>query len=160
MANRLGFADIRTGPGTAAGLVPLVLSAADLCSGPLLYLRGEDVAFDLAPPLLQAGCTLREAIVYRAVEATQFSATVRDAIRHGEVDAVVLMSPRTSKVYVRLIQSGGLVGAASRVLHVCLSENVAAPLAGLGTVPQQVAEAPTVQALLTLIAQSEGKNST
>ncbi|MEI9902400.1 MAG: hydroxymethylbilane synthase [Hyphomicrobium sp.] len=55
LARDMGFTEVTTGPGTGAGLVPLIVERAETLSRtqntPLAHVRGEDVAFDLKTAL-------------------------------------------------------------------------------------------------------------
>ena len=69
LARAMGFTHVHEGPGDAAGLAVTVRSALRAGAGPILYLRGETAAFDLADDLGQYGLTVQTAIVYRTVPA-------------------------------------------------------------------------------------------
>jgi uroporphyrinogen-III synthase len=66
---------------------------------------------------------------------------------------VVLMSPRTAKVYVKLVREAALTAEAGRPVYLCLSEAVARELQPLGTVRIAVARTPNSQEMLALITR-------
>jgi uroporphyrinogen-III synthase len=78
----------------------------------------------------------------------------------GEIEGVILMSPRTAAVYVTLIRRHALAATIRPLPHFCLSAAVARRLEPLGTVRIEIADAPRLEELLALIdetaAQLEG----
>lgn len=150
VAKTLGFSDVREGPGSAADLADELRHLAPPgCH--LLYLRGEDIAYDLAPAMSSAGFTFSQALVYRSVAATALSNATRDALASGTLGAVVLMSPKTAKTYAKLVARHGLLQPASRLQHYCLSANVEAALAPFRPPAVRLPSAPNIKELVALI---------
>src|SRR5262245_41178522 len=56
-ARELGFAEVMTGPGAAAGLPELIGGRLDPKRGPVTHLAGENLAFDLKSALEAKGFT-------------------------------------------------------------------------------------------------------
>ena len=69
----------------------------------------------------------------------------------GEIDGVMLMSPRTAKIYADLMNTENLAEQASAMRHYCLSEGVLNRLRPLGSVPTHVASHPREEDLLALL---------
>jgi uroporphyrinogen-III synthase len=153
LARALGFRRVVEGPGTGRELAALIAAQVDPAAGPLVYLAGETLAFDLKGALDAEGFTIRTEIVYRAEPAEAFPPDVVEPFRQGAFDAVVLMSPRTAKVYAKLVAESALTPAACRVVHFCLSDAVGRELNALGTVRIAVARLPNSQEMLALIAR-------
>ena len=124
-AAELGFADVKTGPGTAEALGRLIAARLTASAGPLVHLSGETVAFDLKSALEAQGFSLRQPILYRAVAAPELPPNVVSMLKAGRLDGVVLMSPRTAATFAGLIRQHGLVTEASRLNCYCLSGAVA-----------------------------------
>jgi len=150
-ARALGFATVVTGAGTAAELVAHVVSALDPAAGLIVHLAGATLATDLAGELEAHGFRVVQPVVYRMVPATALSDQTVEQLGSGEIDGVMLMSPRTAAVYVALIRKHHLAAAVRTVLHFCLSRAVVRRLEPLGDVPARVAEAPRLEDLLALI---------
>ncbi len=150
-AASLGFTEIVTGGGTVATLVPEIVAHADPQTGVLLHLAGDELAGSLADDLEHHGFRLLQPVVYRMVPATAFDADTAEQIETGEIDGVLLFSPRTAAIYANLISSHGLTAAAMRLAHYCLSPAVARRLAPLGALPTEIATAPTVDGMLDLL---------
>jgi uroporphyrinogen-III synthase len=117
----------------------------------LLHLAGNDLAGDITNDLEQHGFRLLQPVVYRMVPATEFDPGTVEEIRSGEIDGVLLFSPRTAAIYAGLISRHDLAAVAYGFTHYCLSPAVAARLAPLGAVSTEVAAAPTLDAMLELL---------
>lgn len=150
-ARRIGFHRVITGPGTAAGLAAAIGSVLDPADGLIVHLSGDTLAGDVIGDLDLLGFRAMRTIVYRMVAATSLRASTITAIAEGDVEGVVLMSPRTSQIWAGLLRKHELVRSARAIAHLCLSRAVAAPLASLGSIPIDVADAPTTADVLALI---------
>lgn len=150
-ARRLGFERIAIGPGSVSGFAAAIAGTLDAADGLILHLAGDTLAGDLAGELQELGFRVLQSVVYRMKAAEALGEGTREAIGEGAIDGVVLMSPRTARIYAGLIRRHGLADAAAEIVHVCLSDAVARSLAPLGDVPIEIAEAPTLNAFLELI---------
>jgi uroporphyrinogen-III synthase len=159
LARSLGFTTVLEGPSGAAELVNVIRERVDPAGGPLVHLAGDTLAFDLKGALETLGFTVRQETVYRSRPAEKLGRKVADALRMGHLDGVILMSPRTAKIYARLVSQGGLSGAVASVTHYCLSEAVVRELGLLGTVRHKVARSPNSQEMLALVACEARKSS-
>lgn len=149
-ARAAGCTDVRAGEGGQRDLVRLI--AANAPSGaPLLYLAGEDRAGELSADLAGHGLTLRTAVVYRAVTATQFSPEVRDALAGSSLEGVLHFSRRSAQAFVDCARAGGLLREALAPAHYCISREAAAPLAAAGAAALHVAPHPDEAAMLDML---------
>jgi uroporphyrinogen-III synthase len=152
-ARALGFATVVTGAGTAAELVAHIVSALDPAAGLLVHLAGDTVTANLARELEAHGFRLVQPVVYRMLPATTFSEDTVEQLAMGEIEGVILMSPRTAAVYVALIRKHHLAAVVRGLPHFCLSAAVARRLQPLGAVPTHVPEAPRLEEVLALIEE-------
>lgn len=153
LARGLGFQTVIEGPGTGRDLAPLIESVTVPSHGTLLHLAGDTLAFDFAAALGARGYAVRVETVYRTEPARALPAEVAAALRGGDIDGVVLMSPRTARVYAKLVGDGALESAVRRIAHFCLSEAVGRELADLAPVRMAVAGSPNSQEMLALVAR-------
>jgi uroporphyrinogen-III synthase len=153
LGRALGFRRVIEGPGGARELLPPLIAKMDPAGGALVHLAGDKLAFDLAGALKAQGFSVRTEIVYRTEPATDLPLEAVHALRHGALGGVVLMSPRTAKIYVKLVCEAALTAEARRPVYFCLSEAVARELQPLGTVRTAVARSPNSQEMLALIAR-------
>jgi uroporphyrinogen-III synthase len=146
----LGFADVRAGPGTGAELARMLSESLDASAGALVHVSGEDLAFDLASALSPHGFEVRRSILYRSIPAAELPPNAAALFASGELDGVILMSPRTSSTFVQLIRQHGAMAGAEKLICYCLSEAVAQPLRALRA-RTIVALRPSEEEVLALI---------
>jgi uroporphyrinogen-III synthase len=157
-ARALGFEMVVTGAGTAQELVTHIVAVADPAAGLLLHLAGDAQAVDLATELEPHGFRVVQHIVYRMHPATSLSEATVEQLAHGEIDGVILMSPRTATIYAALMRKQGLAAIARGLIHFCLSDAVAQRLEALGAVPTEIADAPRLEEVLALIDAAAAKS--
>lgn len=151
-AKTLGFAALIVGPRDARELVPVVARHAEVNGGPLVHLAGDTLAFDLAGELRRLGFHVLEPVVYTTAVAERFSAATAMKLGDGNIDGVLLLSPRAAHTYVTLAQRQGLVNACRKLRHFCLSAAVARALEPVGAPHVVVPERPNLQEMLALTA--------
>ena len=110
----------------------------------MVHLAGDQLAFDLAAELQHHGFRVAQPVVYRMKAATSLTRETVEQIFDGEADAVMLLSPRTADIWVKLIKKHDLGATAARLLHLCLSPAVARRLAPLGALRIETADTPTL----------------
>lgn len=122
-AREAGFADVVSASGDVNSLAELIVARVRPDVGPLLHVAGSDVAGDLAGQLAQKGFTLTRAALYQATKADSLSADAVEALKRGEVKAVLFYSPRTASAFAAL--AGEIAPALGRATAICLSPAVA-----------------------------------
>ena len=116
-------------------------------------MRGEQVAVDLEAALRVRGVELREIVAYRAVPAVALRPRTRELLASGDIDAVILMSPRTGAIFARIIAVAGLREAAQKLVFLCLSPAVAASVEPLAPARVELADGPNSAALLSAVTR-------
>lgn len=156
LARDLGFTTVTAGDRGARDLAPVIADACQRDDDPVLYLSGNDVAFDMETALRTAGLTVVRRVVYEAVAVRELPAEIVDDIRNGTAHAVMLMSPRTAKAFTQLAAAAGVNEQGRQLAHLCLSPAVAAAVqtdAG-GTGPRVlVAAKPSLEEMLALVKE-------
>jgi uroporphyrinogen-III synthase len=99
------------------------------------------------------GLRVETVVVYRATEVTELTPDVRAALASGAIDAVLHYSARTAAAFMAAATRAGVEDLSIRARHLCLSRQVAAPLAAAGATAIEVASEPNEQALLALISR-------
>ncbi|RIA45401.1 uroporphyrinogen-III synthase [Dichotomicrobium thermohalophilum] len=153
-ARQAGFLHVIAGGGTGAQLAEHIAYTHSPENGPLLYLTGDHLAFDMAAALGARGFTVLRHIVYRSELVTALPEQAERALGAGRVDAVILMSPRTAGHFVDLVKQAGISEQAARLRFLCLSTRVAERLAPLRAEQIRIAARPTQRALLDLLGPS------
>ncbi len=152
-ARDAGFRTIVAGPSDGLDLVALIGRQLDPTKGAILHLAGDVLAIDPAPLLAAQSFAYRKATVYDSIAADRLTDTTQRYLRNGEIDAVILMSPRTTEVFTRLVQSAGLQQQARNLTYICLSPAVAAPLAPLDAGNVIIASRPRMEEVLALVGK-------
>ncbi len=150
-AEGLGFGAVTAAAGTGEMLARLISDTLDPGDGPLVHLAGETVAFDLKSALAAKGFTVKQPVLYRAVAAPALSEEAISRLTAGDIDGVILMSPRTAAIFADLVRRHGAVTQASRLICYCLSAAVAQAVRPLGATTIVAAE-PREEELLALIS--------
>jgi uroporphyrinogen-III synthase len=142
-----GFRTVHSADGDKDDLADLLRARRGEASAPLLYLTGEDRAGDLAA----ADTPVVTVVVYRAVKAQHFAPEVMAALVRREVDGVLHFSTRSAQAYLDCASRAGIRDAALAPVHVCISRQVAQPLAAAGAAAIRIAPRPDETAMLELI---------
>lgn len=138
-ARALGMAVLATAA-TSEELSALLTASP---SGPLLHLHGRHVAGGFAP-----GIMARSQVIYEQ-PPLPLAAEAETALAAGAVDAVVLYSPRSARLFGAILNRF----PPEPLTALCISEAAADALAGRANVALRVAEQPTGAAMDTLIAK-------
>ena len=153
-ARQAGFANVASAGGDVRDLVKLIAERRADAKAPLLYIAGEDRAADLIAELAAHGIAAELRVVYRAATAP-FPPELIAALQAGDVDAVLHFSKRSAENYRAGAEEADISGEALAVRHLCLSEQVAAPLKAAGAVRIFVARRLDEAALLELLAPAQ-----
>lgn len=152
VARELGFANVTSAAGDVETLAAVVTGSLDPADGALLHTAGTKVAGDLSGALEAAGFDVRRAVLYEARTAEALPEAAVSVLRKGTADAIVFFSPRTARTFVRLVGDAGLTGACEMLDAYCLSEAVAAEVAGLSWRGVHVADRPEQDSLLARLS--------
>jgi uroporphyrinogen-III synthase len=150
-ARAAGF-EARTaeGAGDGAALADWAAARLDPAAGPLAFLRGADVAGDLAGALRARGFAVRETVVYEARPATAAPPEAAAALAAGAVDAVPFYSPRAAAAFATLAAPWRLSGAVAAAISAAAAAPVRA--AGFGAVVVAARpDGPAVEAALAAV---------
>ncbi len=153
-ARALGFETVVTGAGTGAELIAHIVSALDPAAGLVVHLAGDTLAVNLQAELETHGFRVLQPVVYRMLPARSLSEGTVEQLAMGEIEGVILMSPRTAAVYASLVRKHALTATIRPLPHFCLSAAVARRLQPLGAVRVEISEAPRLEELLALIDET------
>jgi uroporphyrinogen-III synthase len=150
-ARAAGFG-VRQAGGEVGALTAAARRNLDPAKGPLLYVSGATVSGDLEGALRAAGFAVDRVVLYAAEPVTTLPEAAAAALAEGRSgDGVLLYSPRTAEIWVRLVTVAGLGAAAAKLRHLCLSQNVAVRVrAALPGAPVPVADRPDEDAMVAL----------
>lgn len=152
LAQELGFSDIHDGPGTAQDLLLLIKAECPPGEGILIHLAGTRLAFDLKSALEEMNFQVELRAMYQARSAEKFNNETLTALAEGELNGVILMSPMTAQTFVTIVDASDLLEQAAKLSYFCLSQNVAEPLNIFDGARILIADKPSENDLLALIA--------
>jgi uroporphyrinogen-III synthase len=151
VAREAGFKEVASAAGDVEALTALARETLDPAEGKLLHVGGTSVAGDLVGALIAAGFQAERVALYEARPAAALSASTMTALGRGDVDGVLLFSPRSAKTFLDLVKAADLVMACRRLIAFCLSPAVAGNLDGVNFRDVRIAERPEQAALLALL---------
>jgi uroporphyrinogen-III synthase len=146
-----GFTDVTSAGGDVGALAAIVRMKLDPLAGALAHVTGSAVAGDLGAELASFQYVVRRSQLYRAQTADTLPDAARNALNQDETDAVLFYSPRTAAQFVKLVAEAGLQQNCQRLIACCLSDAVAAALAGLSFAQVRIAATPNQDALLAVL---------
>jgi len=148
-ARQAGFRDVRAEGGNVEGLARAITRNCNPKDGAILYPSGAETAGDLKGALEALGFMVDRVILYDAIAAEELAPQAIAALKFGAADGVLLYSPRSARIWAKLVAESGLTDQARRIRHFCLSPNVAAALgAGFNI---EVAARPDEPSLVALL---------
>ena len=159
-ARELGFARTESAGGDVDDLVRLVGERLRSEDGALAHVAGSEIAGDLAGKLEARGFQVRRTVAYAARAVATLPAAAGAALGGGQIDAVLLFSPRTAATFVSLVRAAGLADALASVEALCLSASVADKVAGLAWGAVRIADRPEQAALLALLPGTQQPETT
>ena len=155
-ARRAGFALVATAGGDAASLAALVRRRLDPGAGPLVHLRGEATAVDLAATLADSGYRACERILYAARPCRRLPPALRRRLARGPVDVVLFHSARAAAA---LAGPGRLPAGLAAATAIAISPRVAAVVARAGFRTVLTAARPREDAMLACLRDRRARRT-
>ncbi len=150
MAQAAGL-DATSANGAAAELVTLVATDLNAEDGPLLHIRGEHTAGDIADNLTTHGFTVEQAVLYRQ-QACALTEAARQALAQGDVQGLPLYSPLTARRFAEILTQNP-DWPTQNLTALCISQNVGDIVRNLGFGRIEIAKAPNGAEMLALIGR-------
>ena len=150
-ATEAGFKCVFNAAGDAAALANLIAATLSPADGPLFLPTGQGQGTDLAICLRQRGFRVLRRIAYQAACVPVLPTAAEAQLAQGLLAAAMFFSGETSRHFVRLIHSAGLIEAVRDVEAVSISEQAAVPLRNLPWRRISVAAKPNQDAMLVLL---------
>ncbi len=145
-----GFTDVTSASGDQKALTRLVLARLSTRYRVLLA-TGEDHKDGLPAAFAAAGHELAVWLRYKAEAVAKLPEEAREALRAGQIDVALHYSRRASETLLSLAAAEGLGDALAKMRHLCLSQDVAAPLQDAGLAKVEIAAHPDEDSLLALV---------
>ena len=156
LARDNGFIHVESAHGDSADLARLVTERLDTGDGLLFHAAGATVAGELVEILNKAGFKTVRRALYEARPVDALADDTVMALRDRTLDYVLFFSPRTARIFCDLVKDAGLAVTCDSLTAICLSDAVAAEIAGISWKATSIATAPTTDALLAVLGSLEG----
>ena len=143
-ARTYGFGDVRHPADVTDGQSLFDALAAQIFTAPLLHLVGRDQTEIIRAPSLR----VETRIVYAAELVPHFTPEVAAALRAGQIDAVLLYSPRTARHFATIYDA--LAVPRAQLILGALSPAIAAA-AGAGWADVAIAAVPSAESLFAAV---------
>ncbi len=150
-ARHAGFEKIMASARDAKSLAPTIIEQCSPSDGPLLYLTGAHVAFDMQGNLANEGFEVTRALLYETRPCDDLTEAAKTGLTSGDIDAVILLSPRTAAVFSSLLTKHDLTRARQKLIYFCLSENTAKRLNDVPDRYVRLAKVPNISAMIEAI---------
>lgn len=150
-ARSLGFASVRDAQGDSLALAKAVAKWASPDGGILLHPTGNIHTPSLSAELSTQKFRMRTEILYEAVEAVTLSEEAVTQLRAEAIDAVMLFSPRSAKLFAAALERAGLGDATKWVRAVCISRAATESLSSLELRAMAIATAPNQDSMIALL---------
>ena len=150
-ARDAGFSAVTAANGDVDTLAALAVARLDPGSGRLVHVAGRVSTGDLAARLRAAGFEAERAALYDALAAHALSVPARRALEAQTLAGVALFSPRTARLFAKLVRESGLDSTARTLTAFCLSQAVAEAAAPLSWQRFSVTAAPRQDSLVASV---------
>ena len=147
-AQKLGFKKVIFAGSTSLELYNYVNSNHRPDAGKLIYLSGENIAFDLAEKLKHDGYKATRLVVYKAKAKENLSDNFINSWKNRSISSAFFYSKRSAKIFLSLLEKENLSTSTNKTDVFCLSQNVADVFSDIKGYTCYVAETPDQEALL------------
>jgi len=145
IAQQMGFSKVLNASGTSRELTELILKHAHPEKGRLYHLSGELIKTDIVNTLQSKGFQAERHIVYRIQAAKDLPPPLLSSLQNKKISHVMFFSPHTTSIFVTLLKKNKLEGAASQIISLCLSLDVAQQASQLQWKDIWISPQPTTQ---------------
>lgn len=156
VARNAGWMQVEVANGDVDTLAALVTARLSPEEGSLIHVSGKAAAGDLAGALNEQGFTVKRVVGYEARSLETLPESVASALVAGDLDGVLLYSPRSARLLADLAKKAGLLGKLAVIDAYCLSPAVAEALTAQISAPNsvncKVATAPETPHLIALLS--------
>jgi uroporphyrinogen-III synthase len=147
-----GFRSVENADGDAGALAALVRARLRPEAGALLHATGANASQEFSAALEAAGFEVRTCLLYDIMEAGELPTSAAEALRSGSLDAVLIYSPKSARLFVDRMKRAGLAFSCSRLLACCISKEAADLMEGISFAAIRVAAHSNQASLLELLA--------
>jgi len=138
-AKRLGFPDVK------------IFDASALAGKSVLHICGEDVSDSVRQEIGNAGLNITEWQVYKAEAANNLSEALTYGMKTGGIDAVLIFSPRSARIFRSLIEKNGLSACCAGLYAIGISKAAVSVIGDMGFSKAVSAENATEDSVISCL---------
>lgn len=152
-ASKAGFSNVIEGPGEATGLAAMILEQ-ERPGARIAYLTGRVRLPTFEAGLAQAGIRVLPIETYDTLAVDHSDAELAGIFGSGPIDAVLLYSSKAAEATAMVCRRREWAFHLAGARHFCLSSRIAAALSATSHERVLVAEEPSEESLLALLARA------
>jgi uroporphyrinogen-III synthase len=145
---------VESADGDAVALADLVASSVAADAGALVHATGRDASGALVAGLAEKGFDVRGEVLYETPAVRSLPSAAAAALRESSLDAVLLFSRRTARIFCERVSEEGLARPCAGLVAACISPAAAEGLLSLKFHEIRIARAPNQEALLACLGQT------
>lgn len=116
----------------------------------ILYLRGQNIAFDFKKELSDHGINVTEEICYEAIPVKILPEAIIDSLKTSEVDIITFFSARSAACFASLLNTNNIRPQGTKAL--CISDSVIESLHGYFEGKVYVSRTPDEDGMIEMLA--------
>jgi uroporphyrinogen-III synthase len=147
-ARKERFGAVESADADAVALADLVARSVVAGAGALIHATGRDAPGALVAGLADKGFDVRHEVLYETPAVRSLPSAAATALREGSLDAALLFSQRTARIFCERVTKAGLTRHCARLVAVCISAAAAKGLSPLKFREIRIASEPNQDALL------------
>lgn len=149
-AKNLGFTNILSADSHVEGLIEFI-QANYSTTVKFLYIRGQEISYDLKKRLSDANFSVTEVVLYRKIMKKHLTNRCKNLLLNGSINSVVFFSTQTARVFCSLIVKSGLSHVISNINGYAMSKNIADSLKFIKWKKIIISRSPTQESLIDII---------
>lgn len=151
-AQQAGFLHVHAGDNDAAALAQRITQLVPKNTA-LLYLRAEEIAYDLANHLRRAGYLVEECVTYRMQPRAALTDDLITAIRKKQIHVATFFSAAAAQSWGRLVKQAALFDDCAGICAVAFSPQVAEALRAIGWKSLLICPEPKMDCMIKTLRQ-------
>lgn len=151
VAREAGFSTVYSGHGGADALVPHILQRLPPGKSVLFHAAPAQSAGTLEVELSRHGYRLQREVLYEARAVRTLPHAAADSLSAGSADGALFYSPRSARIFARLVTEAGLAPRCRGLHAFCISAKAAQALAHLPFAARRIAPQTDQDGMMALL---------
>ncbi|MCV3769428.1 MAG: uroporphyrinogen-III synthase, partial [Wolbachia pipientis] len=118
-----------------------------------LYIRGQEISYDLKKRLSEEGFCVREAILYKTIVKRNLTNRCKNLLSSSKINSIIFFSSQTARIFCSLVLKSGLSHTMSSIIAYTMSRNIADSLKSVKWKKVIISKFPTRESLINIISK-------